>query len=101
MPEGGVVKLPVVPDFAGFASLFSGGIRGAVKDAPKLGDEVGKLLGGGVKTGLKLGLAGAGVALTDFIGHGIRHYARLGEQTLQLQHLTGAPAEQASLFASV
>lgn len=101
MPEGGSIKLPVIPDFGGFGSLFSGGIRGALNQAEGLGKEVGKVLGGGLQEGLALGAVGVGVAVGDFVLESVKKYAELGKQTLELQHLTGATAQKASLFSGV
>src|SRR4051812_24498376 len=96
MTEGGKVSLPVVADFSNFGALFNSGIRGALTQA----DRMGKQLGGSLKTGLTLGVAAAGVAIAAFVGSGIKDFGRLADQTRSLQRLTGASAEQASLFAS-
>jgi hypothetical protein len=99
--DGGKVGLNVVPDFSGWGSLFSGGIRGILSTAQQQGGEVGKLLGLGMKQGVELGTVAAGIAIGDFVTSSVRHFESLGTQTLELQHLTGATAQQASQFASV
>lgn len=101
MPDAGAVGVRVIPDFGGFGALFSGGIRNALGQAEGLGKELSAALGGGVKTGVTLGVAGAAIAITDFVTKGVQEYDRLAETTRELEHITGAGAEQTSLFAGV
>jgi hypothetical protein len=101
MAEGGAVGVKVIPDFTGFGSLFSGGIRGALTQAEGMGKQLSAALGGGMKTGLVLVGAAAAIAITDFVAKGVQQYSRLAETTRELDAITGASAERTSLFAGV
>lgn len=101
MVDGGQVGIKAVPDFSGFGSLFSQGVRGAITQAQGLGKELSTALGGGMKAGLALAGAGAALAITDFVAHGVRAYTDLANTTRELDAITGASAERTSLFAGV
>lgn len=101
MTDGGKVGVDVVPDFTGFGRLFNSGIRSSLVQAQNLGKEAGKTLGGGLRAGLILGTAAAGIAIVDFVRGGVREYGRLADSTRALQRLTGATAQDASLFGGV
>src|SRR4051794_9040021 len=101
MTDGGKVGVDVVPDFSGFGRLFNSGIRASLTQAQTLGKEAGKTMGGGLRAGLILGTAAAGIAIIDFVRSGVREYGRLADSTRALQRLTGATAQDASLFGGV
>jgi hypothetical protein len=99
--DGGAVGIKAVPDFEGFGALFSQGIRGALGQAEGLGKQLSSALGGGIKSGVILGTAGAAVAIGDFVAHSIQGYTRLADTTRELDAVTGASAQRSSLFAGV
>lgn len=99
--SGGRVSLDVIPNFTSFGSLFSQGIRGALQAAQDGGKQVSDALGGGLKSGILLGTAAAGIAIGDFVLKGVQEYEKLADTTRTLDAVTGASAQQTSLFAGV
>lgn len=99
--SGGKVGLNVVPDFGSFSSLFSNGIRGALTTAQTEGKKIADALGGGLKTGVIVATAAAGIAIGDFVLKGVQQYTQLADTTRTLDAITGASAQRSSLFAGV
>lgn len=99
--EGGKLGFDVVPDFRGFSSLFNQGVRGALTQADSLGKQAGKLFSGGVQQAVAVGFVGLEAAVGDFVLSGVRKLTEFADTARSVQRLTGASAEEASLYGGV